>query len=86
MTLLEIYEQAKALSPAQRKELTKLIIDTLDVPASPSVSKTGAEIVALLEQMEPIEFVDAHIEDPVEWVATQRRKRQDALAEYQNES
>lgn len=52
MTLLEIYEQAKALSPAQRKELTKLIIDTLDAPVSPSVSKSGAEIVALSNEQQ----------------------------------
>ncbi len=71
MTVLEIYEQAKALSPAQREELMKLLLDKLGIP----VSKTGAEIVALLEQMEPIEFVDAHIEDPVEWVEAQRGKR-----------
>jgi hypothetical protein len=41
--------------------------------------RTGAEIVAMLEEMEPIELVDSHIEDPVEWVKAQRQKRVDLL-------
>lgn len=32
MTVLEMLEQAKALSVAERKELTKLLIDSLDTP------------------------------------------------------
>lgn len=32
MTVLEVLEQAKALSVAERKELTKLLIDSLDTP------------------------------------------------------
>ena len=32
MTVLEVLEQAKALSMAERKELTKLLIDSLDTP------------------------------------------------------
>ncbi len=31
MTVLEVLEQAKALKPSERKELVKLLIDTLDV-------------------------------------------------------
>jgi hypothetical protein len=30
----------------------------------------------------PVEFVDPHIEDPVEWVKAQRRKRQEQLKPY----
>jgi hypothetical protein len=32
MTVIEVLEQAKALKPSERKELVKLLIDTLDIP------------------------------------------------------
>lgn len=82
MTVSEILEQAKTLSPYERRELAKLIIDTLDVETPISQAKTGAEIVAMLQAMPPIEFVDDHIEDPVEWVKAQRKKRRDKLDLY----
>lgn len=41
--------------------------------------KSGREIAALLEQMEPIEFVNPEITDPVEWTEEQRRKEIDRL-------
>jgi len=44
--------------------------------------KSGAEIATMLQQMEPIEFVDPEIIDPVEWVETQRRKESDRLKAY----
>ena len=84
MTITDILDQAKALSPQERKELAKLLIDTLDTGQSVTQAKTGAEIVAMLETMEPIEFVDPHIEDPVEWVKTQRLKRADKLKPYRD--
>lgn len=84
MTIIEILDQAKALSPQERKELVKLLIDTLDTDQPVTQAKTGAEIVAMLEAMEPIEFVDPHIDDPVEWVKTQRRKRTDKLKPYRD--
>lgn len=82
MTISELLEQAKALTAQERKELAKLLIDTLgDEPIAKP--KTGAEIVTMLEALEaPIELVDAHIEDPVEWVKAQRRKRQEKLKPY----
>ncbi len=83
MTISEILEQVKTLSPQERKELTKMLIDMMDVAQPEHQPKTGADIVAMLEAMEePIELVDAHIEDPVEWVKAQRRKRQDKLKPY----
>jgi hypothetical protein len=82
MTLTEILEQAKGLTPQERKELAKLLIDTLDVDEAHSHAKTGAEIVAMLEAMNPIDFVDPEIEDPVEWVKAQRRKREEQLKRY----
>jgi hypothetical protein len=44
--------------------------------------KTGAEIAAMIEQMGPIELVDAEITDPVEWVKAQRQKDADRLKPY----
>jgi len=80
MTVAELLSQAKTLSPQERKELAKLLIDTLDSSQSSTQAKTGAEIVALLQTMEPIAFVAPHLDDPVEWVKTQRRKRAETLA------
>ena len=82
MTIAEILDQAKTLSLQERKELAKLLIDTLDTNESAAQPKTGAEIVAVLQAMEPIELVDSHIEDPVEWVKAQRQKRRDRLKPY----
>ena len=84
MTITEILEQAKALSPQERKELAKMLIDMLDTGETVSQAKTGAEIVAMLEAIEPIEFVDPEIEDPVEWVKAQRHKRADRLKPYRD--
>jgi hypothetical protein len=84
MTITEILEQAKALSPQERKELAKMLIDMMDAGESATQPKTGAEIVAILETVDPIEFVDPHIEDPVEWVKAQRRKRQEKLKPYRD--
>lgn len=83
MTISAILEQVKALSPQERKELAKLLIDMLDAPQEAPQPKTGADIVAMLEALDqPIELVDPHIEDPVKWVKAQRHKRQDKLKAY----
>jgi hypothetical protein len=76
MTVTEIFQQAKALSMQERKELVVKLVETLgDTPAQTSSRpKTGAEIAAMLEKMAPIEFVDEDITDPVEWVKAQREK------------
>jgi hypothetical protein len=73
MTITQILDQARALSTQERKELVKLLIDTLDNGEPIRQPKTGAEIVAMLQAMAPIEFVDRHLEDPVVWVKAQRR-------------
>jgi len=85
MTLAEILEQAKMLSLVERRELAKVLIDTLDpeINNAEPLFKTGAEIVALLNGMEAIEFVDSTIDNPVEWVKAQRKKRADELQIYQ---
>ncbi|NDJ74846.1 MAG: hypothetical protein GYB65_01190 [Chloroflexi bacterium] len=86
MTIDDILEQAKMLSSQERDELVERLIALRDAArAQPEKPKTGAEIVAMLEVMdEPIEFVDSHIEDPVDWVKAQRRKRQEKLKSYRN--
>ncbi|MEO1287350.1 MAG: hypothetical protein AAFV93_06250, partial [Chloroflexota bacterium] len=76
MTVAELLEQAKSLSTEERKELAKLLIDTLDNQPIQSF-KTGDEIAHYIEQHPPIELVDSHIDDPVEWTMVQRQKRQD---------
>jgi predicted Zn-dependent peptidase len=77
MTINEILEQAKKLSPAEREELARRLLELpAESPETERKPKTGAEIVAMIEALPgPIEFVDDHIEDPVEWVKTQRQKR-----------
>jgi hypothetical protein len=85
MTIMDIFDQAKALSPQERKELAKMLIDTLDTDQTASQAKTGAEIVAILETMEPIEFVDPDIQNPVEWVRRQREKRANQLKPYRDD-
>jgi hypothetical protein len=68
-------KQAQALSVQERKELAKLLIDTLDASNAPAQAKTGAEIAAMLQTMEPAELIDPHIEDRVEQGKAQRRKK-----------
>jgi len=84
MTLAEVLQQAQTLSAHERKELVKLLVDSLEFPESAVSShpKTGVQIAALLNQMSPIEFVDPEIDDPVEWVKAQRRKEANRLAPY----
>jgi hypothetical protein len=84
MTFAEVLQQAQTLSAHERKELVKLLVDSLEFPESPASShpKTGVQIAALLNQMSPIEFVDPEIDDPVEWVKAQRRKEANRLAPY----
>lgn len=90
MTVAEIFQQARLLSMEQRKQLAKILIDTLDgdevneAATYQSSPKTGAEIAAMLEAMEPVEFVDNDIDDPVEWVKMQRQKEADRLKKYWN--
>jgi hypothetical protein len=85
MSVAEILQQAQSLSPHERKELVKLLVDSLEFPQPSSITsqpKTGAQIAALLANMSPIEFVDPDIDDPVEWVKAQRRKEADRLKPY----
>jgi hypothetical protein len=64
MTVLEVLEQAKALSPQERKQLVKLLVDTFDVPSTElprpqhsilELAGLGAEV---WEGIDPQEYVD----------------------------
>ncbi len=84
MAIADVFEQAKGLSPAERRELAKLLIDTLAEPAQATVPKSsdehwGRDLNQRLAEIGAIEFVDPDIEDPVDWVNAQRRKRQEQL-------
>lgn len=83
MSVTEILEQAKFLSRDERDSLIEELrtLNEDKVVLIPK-SQTGAEIVAKLNEMEPIEFVDPDIEDPVEWVKAQRKKQADRLKPY----
>lgn len=76
MTFTEIIAQVSALSVQERKQLVHFLVDSLATETEEQVQtyKTGAEIVEMLLAMEPIEFIDAEVEDPTEWVALQREK------------
>jgi hypothetical protein len=47
MTVLEVLEQAKALDPQERKQLVKLLIDTLGHPASEAPMEEKHSILEL---------------------------------------
>ena len=90
MTIAEILDQAKALSPQERKELAKLLIDTLDVPPEPQSDEPeehwGKNLLRLLDEIGPIELIHPEIEDPVEWVKQIRREqRQKRLGDWGEE-
>ncbi len=88
MTLTDILEQAKTLSVYERRELAKLLIDSLvegedvGIPSSetmPSEAHWGQSLNRLMDEIGPIEMKYPEIEDPVEWVkrlrADERRRR-----------
>jgi len=87
-TVDEALALALRLDPKERLQLIERIASSVghvDVKLPDEQTrqgKTAAEIAAILEAMEPIEFVDPHIEDPVAWVKAQRRKRADKLKAY----
>ena len=91
MTITEILEQAQALSPQERKELAKLLIDSLDVAQKPATGEPekhwGRNLLRLLDELGPIELVHPEIEDPVEWVKQIRREqRQKRLGDWGEEA
>ena len=87
MTIIEILEQAKALSPEERKELAKLLIDTLNVTQEPKAAAQeehwGENLLRLLDELGSVELLHPEIEDPVEWVKQIRQEqRQRRLGDW----
>jgi hypothetical protein len=80
MSIDEIMHQIRPLSPVERIAV-RTLIDSLETPTPVNTPKTGEQIVEMLNALNaPIELVDAHIEDPVEWVKVQRNKRSQLLS------
>ncbi len=85
MTVAEILQQARTLSTQERKELVKLLVDSLDVEkptADEPEEHWGQSLVRLLTELGPIEMANPEIEDPVEWVQEQRRQDAERLKPY----
>lgn len=81
MTVVDILNQAYALTVQERKELAKLLIDTLDTPphSSPAAPETeghwGKSLNRLMDDIGSIEMLYPEIEDPVAWVKHQRAEQ-----------
>jgi ketol-acid reductoisomerase len=86
MTVTEVFEQAKLLSPEERKELAKMLNDIIDGDETSEETDEnehwGQSLNQLMNEIGSIELVDSHIEDPVEWVKAQGQKRKDKLKPY----
>jgi hypothetical protein len=87
MTMTEILNQAKALSADERKELAKLLIDSLSGEQQPKTDEPqehwGQNLLRLLDEIGPIEMVHPEIDDPVEWVKQIRKEaRQKRLGDW----
>lgn len=90
MTIAELFDQAKALSPQERKTLAIMLIDTLDTPSEQKSVEVqehwGENLVSLIEELGPVELIHPEIEDPVEWVKQIRREqRQKRLGDWGEE-
>ena len=88
MTVLEVLEQAKALKLSERKELMKLLVDTLDVePAvTPAAEEEhwGKSLNRLLDTLDTSDWENLAIDDPVAWVAEIRKQEAARLDDYWN--
>ena len=73
MTIAEILHQAKTLSPQERKELVKLLVDSLDVPETgPRQQRRLSELRGLGKEIR--EGIDAQ-----EYVSQLRSERDGRL-------
>lgn len=80
--LEEALSIALRLSPADRLRLVEKVISSVgrELEAAPSDQAPpeehwGQSLNRLLEELGPIDLVDPEIEDPVEWVRSQREKQ-----------
>lgn len=85
MTVSEIMEQAKTLTSQERKELVKLLVDTLDIQdAGDEVEQGihwGQSLNQKFDEMDSLEMKYPEVDDPVEWIkhlrSEQRKHRLD---------
>jgi hypothetical protein len=88
--LEEALSLALSLSPVDRLKLVERVVSSvereLEVPSSAEKQPQehwGQALNHLLDELGPIALVDPEIEDPVEWVKTQREKqRKQRLEEW----
>lgn len=90
MTIADIMQQAQELSPQERKELVKLLVDSLDVQAKQTADEPeehwGRNLLRLLDELSPVELVHPELEDPVEWVKRIRLEQsQERLGDWGEE-
>ena len=74
---------ALSLSPKDRLKLVEQVVSSVEnefesLPSGEAQAEEhwGHTLNHLLDELGPIDLVDAEIEDPVEWVKTQREKQQ----------
>lgn len=79
MTVTEIMKQAQVLSPQERKELVKLLVDSLDVE-KPTLNEPeehwGQALNRLLDSLDTRDWESLDVDDPVAWVKQQRETEQ----------
>ena len=89
MTLTEILEQVKKLTPQERHELVEQLRTMQDTPEPQESAQPeehwGKSLNRLMNEIGTIEMLYPEIDDPVEWVnhlrAEQRRRRLDNWGE-----
>ncbi|MDZ4768281.1 MAG: hypothetical protein SGJ24_04065 [Chloroflexota bacterium] len=91
MIVRELFAQAELLDSQERKELIKLLVDTIDTPAkgaSEPIEHWGKALNHLMDEIGALEFVFPDIQDPVEWVAALRaaERTQRGLADWDGNS
>lgn len=85
MTVTEIFQQAKALSTQERKELVVKLVETLgDTPVQADEAEHwGRKLNALLDTLDMSEWEAIEIDDPVEWLKAQREdERKNRLGDW----
>lgn len=81
MTVQEVLEQAKTLKFSERKQLLKLLVDTLDAEPEPQApvqeeKHWGRELNKLLDSLDTTEWQELEIDNLVEALAAIRRQEQ----------
>ena len=76
MTVQDVLEQAKTLTPEERRELMERLQELeVATDAGQSDEHWGQALNRLLDESDPIEMKYPDIEDPVEWLKQVRDKQ-----------